>query len=196
MVKSSQILGIFPTSSPWGSILVCLFCFSTYRCDMPWSGFMGYFPWSYPRPQMRFGKVASFSGSYGFVPMKWVPQLNDIRISLPEFRGRSPTLIWMLYVQWTVCLLPVPIERSRFICWYNAIISQDKSEREIWFPFVAPVAVSRIIFSFQYEKLVIQQLPVIRKDISNHWEFYDQSWTIDKSPTLCDAKVGKIDRWL
>ena len=47
---------------------------------------------------MRFGKVASFSGSYGFVPMKWVPQLNDIRISLPEFRGRSPTLILMLYV--------------------------------------------------------------------------------------------------
>ena len=76
---------------------------------------MGYFPCSYPRLQLRFGKVASFSGSYGFVPMKWVPQLNDIRISLPEFRGRSPTLILMLYVQCTVSLLPVPIERSRFI---------------------------------------------------------------------------------
>ena len=87
----------FPTLLPW-RLCLCLFLFSTYRCDMPRSGFMGYFPWSYPRPQMRFGKVASFSGSYGFVPMKWVPQLNDIRISLPEFRGRSPTLILMLYV--------------------------------------------------------------------------------------------------
>ena len=95
--RFSQINWEFPTLLPL-RLCLCLFLFSTYRCDMPRSGFMGYFPWSYPRPQMRFGKVASFSGSYGFVPMKWVPQLNDIRISLPEFRGRSPTLILMLYV--------------------------------------------------------------------------------------------------
>ena len=44
------------------------------------------------------------SRSYGFVPMQWVPQLKDIRISLSELQGRSPTLIWMLYVQWTVSL--------------------------------------------------------------------------------------------
>ena len=74
-------------------------------------------------------------------------------------------------------------------CWYNAIISQDKSERDIGFPCVAPVAVCRLIFIFPYENLVIHQLPVIQKDVPNYLEFWDQSWTIDSSPTLCDAKV-------
>ena len=129
---SHKLIGNFPPSSPWGSVL--FFCFSTYRCDMPRSGFMGYFPWSYPRPQMRFGKVASFSGSYGFVPMKWVPQLNDIRISLPEFRGRSPTLILMLYVNELYVYCPSQSSVQDLYAGIIQLYPKINLEREIGFP--------------------------------------------------------------
>ena len=95
---------------------------------------MGYFPWSYPRPQMRFGKVASFSGSYGFVPMKWVPQLNDIRISLPEFRGRSPTLILMLYVNELYVYCPSQSSVQDLYAGIIQLYPKINLEREIGFP--------------------------------------------------------------
>ena len=130
--RFSQINWEFPTLLP---LRLCfVLCFSTYRCDMPRSGFMGYFPWSYPRPQMRFGKVASFSGSYGFVPMKWVPQLNDIRISLPEFRGRSPTLILMLYVNELYVYCPSQSSVQDLYAGIIQLYPKINLEREIGFP--------------------------------------------------------------
>ena len=101
---------------------------------MPRSGFMGYFLWSYPRPQFWFGKVASFSGSYGFVPMKWVPQLNDIRISLPEFRGRSPTLILMLYVNELYVYCPSQSSVQDLYAGIIQLYPKINLEREIGFP--------------------------------------------------------------
>ena len=38
MVKTPQILGIFPPSSPWGSVLVCLFCFPPIGVTCPGPG--------------------------------------------------------------------------------------------------------------------------------------------------------------
>ena len=69
-----------------------------------WWRVHGLFPMILPQTSFKVWEGGKFSGSYGLVPMKLVAQLNDIRFSLPEFRGRSPALIWMLYVQWTVCL--------------------------------------------------------------------------------------------
>ena len=83
---------------------------------------------------MRFGKVASFSGSYGFVPMKWVPQLNDIRISLPEFRGRSPTLILMLYVNELYVYCPSQSSVQDLYAGIIQLYPKINLEREIGFP--------------------------------------------------------------
>ena len=108
-------------------------CLGTVPLVM-WRRFMGYFPWPYPRPQLRFGKVASFSGSYGFVPMKWVPQLNDIRISLPEFRGRSPTLILMLYVNELYVYCPSQSSVQDLYAGIIQLYPKINLEREIGFP--------------------------------------------------------------
>ena len=137
----SQVIGNFPNLLPLRLCFGLFVLFSTYRCDMPRSGFMGYFPWSYPRPQMRFGKVASFSGSYGFVPMKWVPQLNDIRISLPEFRGRSPTLILMLYVNELYVYCPSQSSVQDLYAGIMQLYPKINLEREIGFPVFFSVAV-------------------------------------------------------
>ena len=58
-----------------------------------WWRVHGLFPMILPQTSFKVWEGGKFSGSYGLVPMKLVAQLNDIRFSLPEFRGRSPTLI-------------------------------------------------------------------------------------------------------
>ena len=111
---SHKLIGNFPPSSPWGSVLFLLF-FHLQVWHAP-VRVHGLFPMILPQTSFKVWEGGKFSGSYGIVPMKWVAQLNDIRFSLPEFRGRSPTLIWMLYVQWTVCLFARP---NRAIKYYN-----------------------------------------------------------------------------
>ena len=99
-----------------------------------WWRVHGLFPMILPQTSDRFGKVASFSGSYGFVPMKWVPQLNDIRISLPEFRGRSPTLILMLYVNELYVYCPSQSSVQDLYAGIIQLYPKINLEREIGFP--------------------------------------------------------------
>ena len=108
-----------------------------------WWRVHGLFPMILPQTSDRFGKVASFSGSYGFVPMKWVPQLNDIRISLPEFRGRSPTLILMLYVNELYVYCPSQSSVQDLYAGIIQLYPKINLEREIGFPVFFSVAVCR-----------------------------------------------------
>ena len=57
------------------------------------------------------------------------------------------------------------------ICWYNAIISHDKSESDIGFPCVSSVAVCRNHIQSTVWNLVIQHLQVHRKDVTNYGNF-------------------------
>ena len=80
--------------------------------------------------------------------MKWVPQLNDIRISLPEFRGRSPTLILMLYVNELYVYCPSQSSVQDLYAGIIQLYPKINLEREIGFPvffFGCPYA--EIIFS-------------------------------------------------
>ena len=68
---------------------------------------------------------------------------------------------------------------------------QDKSDSEIGFPCVFAVVVCRNHIQFPRE---IRSFIICNRhgqDVLKFWEFYDQSWTIDKSPPC--AKVEKID---
>ena len=62
------------------------------------------------------------------------------------------------------------------------------------FPVSSRLPDAEIIFSLPWKIWSFSICKFHGQDVSNYWEFYDQSWTIDKSPTLCDAKVVKIDR--
>ena len=112
--RFSQINWEFPTLLPLRLCFVLLF-FHLQVWHAP-VRVHGLFPMILPQTSFKVWEGGKFSGSYGLVPMKLVAQLNDIRFSLPEFRGRSPALIWMLYVQWTVCLFARP---NRVIKYYT-----------------------------------------------------------------------------
>ena len=114
--RFSQINWEFPTLLPLRLCFVLLF-FHLQVWHAP-VRVHGLFPMILPQTSFKVWEGGKFSGSYGLVPMKLVAQLNDIRFSLPEFRGRSPALIWMLYVQWTVCLFARP---NRVIKYYMPV---------------------------------------------------------------------------
>ena len=101
-----QLLFVLPSSGQEHFFFLFVIGYISFRlipnCLGPvplavWWRVHGLFPMILPQTSFKVWEGGKFSGSYGIVPMKWVAQLNDIRFSLPEFRGRSPTLILMLY---------------------------------------------------------------------------------------------------
>ena len=129
---SHKLIGNFPPSSPWGSVLFLLF-FHLQVWHAP-VRVHGLFPMILPQTSFKVWEGGKFSGSYGLVPMKLVAQLNDIRFSLPESRGRSPALIWMLYVQWTVCLFARPNRVIKYYWWpkTSKILEIELSFNFLW----------------------------------------------------------------
>ena len=129
---------------------------------------------------MRFGKVASFSGSYGFVPMKWVPQLNDIRISLPEFRGRSPTLILMLYVNELYVYCPSQSSVQDLYAGIIQLYPKINLEREIGFP----------VFFFGCRMPKSYSVSRVKFGHSSFASFYDKTSQITGNfPTLLPLRL-------
>ena len=90
--------------------------------------------------------------------------------------------------------IAVPIERSRFICRYNTIISQDKSWAQNWVPSVFLGCRMPKSYSVLRVNLVIHHWQASGSRRLTFWEFYDQSWTMDKSPTLCGCVMPKLER--